>query len=93
MMAGYLQHYEAVIMKTARQIWKERLRDLIETGKIIWVNFIHDEWQTQINGNRDLAVRVGEVQVRSIVDAGISLGLRVPLNGDTRIGVNWKETH
>ena len=45
----------------------------------------------QVKDNQ--AEQFGKLAVQSIVDAGNQLGLRCPLNGEYKIGNNWKETH
>ena len=52
---------------------------------------VHDEFQYQVKESQ--AEKFGELAVQSIVDAGNKLGLRCPLNGEYKIGNNWKETH
>jgi DNA polymerase I-like protein with 3'-5' exonuclease and polymerase domains len=52
---------------------------------------VHDEFQYQVKENQ--AEEFGKLAVQSIVDAGNQLGLRCPLNGEYKIGNNWKETH
>lgn len=97
-LAGYLQAGEAVIMKTAMGIWIPRLRR--ENVPFKLVNFVHDEWQTQVCADRDVAKYVANVQADSIREAGVRLGLRCPMagsilsgHGDEAIGQNWYETH
>lgn len=45
-LGGYLQSGEAIIMKTAKEIWIPRLRKEGVPFKL--VNFVHDEWCTQV---------------------------------------------
>lgn len=91
MLAGYLQNGESVIMKWANRIWE---RTLTEEG--IWfkqVNDVHDEWQTEVEEDEELAEYIKQVQINSIVQAGEELGLRCPLAGSGNIGKTWKDTH
>jgi DNA polymerase-1 len=90
MLAGYLQNGESVIMKTANQIWLDKLKK--EGIEYRQVNFVHDEWQTEVNSLTD-AERVGKIKVSAIVQAGIDLNLNCPLAGNYKIGTNWLETH
>lgn len=90
-LAGYLQNGESVVMKTACLIWRKQLR---EDG--IWfkqADFVHDEWQTRVKDNDEIARRVVEVQTNSIKQAGEILGLKCPLLGQGKQGYNWAETH
>ena len=56
------------------------------------VNFVHDEWQTEAFTHAD-AVRIGELQCKALEQAGIDLGVRCPMSGETKIGHNWFDTH
>lgn len=79
----------AIAMKKALVI----LSDYISQYKIdaIPVVNVHDEFQYQVK--EEQADRFGTLAVKSIVDAGDQLGLRCSLNGEYKIGNNWKETH
>ena len=79
----------AIAMKKALVI----LSNYILTYKIdaIPVVNVHDEFQYQVK--EEQADRFGILAVKSIVDAGDQLGLRCSLNGEYKIGNNWKETH
>lgn len=91
MLAGYLQNAEAIIMKRANRLWRE----WADKDKIIYkqVDFVHDEWQTEVTGSRDMAERLGELQRNAIVQVGKDLDFFMPLAGSTDIGRNWLETH
>jgi DNA polymerase-1 len=90
MLAGYLQNGEAVIMKTANLLWRRKLEE--EDIPFNQVNFVHDEWQVEVQSLTD-ATRAGTLMVQSIVDTGIILKLNCPLAGNAIIGRNWLETH
>ena len=90
MLAGYLQNGEAVIMKHAAVLWNKWARE--EGLNYKMVNFVHDEWQTEVD-TYDEAVRIGELQCKSLEQAGIDLNLLCPLSGETKIGRNWYDTH
>ena len=79
----------AIAMKKALVI----LSNYISQYKIdaIPVVNVHDEFQYQVK--EEQADRFGILAVKSIVDAGDQLGLRCSLNGEYKIGNNWKETH
>jgi DNA polymerase-1 len=91
MLAGYLQNGETLVMKHASILWTERLKKEQIPYKL--VDFVHDEWQTEVDGGRELASYVGQVQAESIKEVGESLGCLCPLAGQFVIGNNWKETH
>lgn len=96
-LAGYLQNGEAVVMKTAKSIWIPRLRK--ENVPFKLVNFVHDEWQTQVP-DEATGEYVGDVQMDSIRIAGERLNLRCPMagsvlsaHGHRAIGKTWYDTH
>lgn len=89
--SGYLQNFETVIMKTAVIHWYDQL--LKEDIDFKLINWIHDEWQTEVPRDRNLALYVGEVQAEAIRLAGERLNVRCPQKGTFRIGRNWYETH
>lgn len=92
MLAGYLQNGEAVIMKLANTIWRKELHEHLGTA---WrqVNFVHDEWQTEVFGTEEEARKAGEIQARAIVMAGEELSCYCPMAGEYKIGKNWLDTH
>lgn len=96
-LAGYLQNGEVCIMKHAKQIWYPRLRK--EGVPFKTVNFVHDEWQTEVP-DYETGKYVGRVQADSIRLAGELLNLRCPMagsvlsgHGTLAIGKNWLQTH
>ena len=90
MLAGYLQNGEAVIMKHANVEWRTRLlRDAVP----FWQrNFVHDEWQTETDTERN-AHRVGRTQAEAIRLVGERFRLNCPMAGNYNIGKNWLDTH
>lgn len=90
-LAGYLQSGEAVIQKLACIDWNKRLQDAKIDYK--FVNFVHDEWQTEVPDDDEIADYVADTQIASIVRAGESLRLNCPLDGSKSLGYNWKDTH
>lgn len=89
-LAGYLQNGEVVVMKRAMEIWVPRL--LTERIPFKLVNFVHDEWQTEVP-DRDIAEYVASIQKDAIRQAGEDLNLRCPMSGSSDIGLTWKDTH
>lgn len=104
MLAGYLQNGEAVIMKRAARDWMGRLRkEKIPFRLVTWP---HDEWQTEIPDDDDLAKYVSDIQIQALRDQGDQLDLKCPMEGTTTIqfkhepypdgfigGYSWKDTH
>lgn len=95
-MSGYLQNGEAIIMKKACLLWTERIEK-----NCFLVNFVHDEWQTEVPNNMEIALKVAKIQADSLREVGEKLKLRCPLAGsywnedhrDYTIGPNWSVTH
>jgi DNA polymerase-1 len=87
--ATALQLFEAVVMKqTVVLMHREfRARDL----DVKQVLSLHDE--VQLECPADQATTVAEIFLRSVTESGTILGSRCPLEGDVKIGKNWKETH
>ena len=78
-------------MKHANILW----RNWADKEKIKYkqVNFVHDEWQTEVMDSMDAAERLGELQRNSIVEVGKVLNVYCPLAGSTDIGRTWYDTH
>lgn len=91
MIGMYLQSTEAILMKYANRMWRQRLDAL--GIKYRQVNWVHDEWVTEITGSDGLARSVGEIQSQSIRDVGETFGLRCPMGGEYKIGKNWLDVH
>ena len=97
-LAGYLQSGESIIMKRAVEIWYPKLR---AEGVPFWpVNFVHDEYQTEVLNDLETATYVAETQAAAIRQVGIDLNLRCPMagsilnsHGKIAIGETWLETH
>lgn len=98
MLAGYLQNGESVIMKRANILWRKQL---LEKGiEFKQVDFVHDEWQTEVPNDLELAKYIATIQADSIRQVGVDLKLNCPLAGSIlnqhkklAIGRNWSETH
>jgi DNA polymerase I-like protein with 3'-5' exonuclease and polymerase domains len=84
-----LQGAGAVVMKQALI----HLTDELKSCKILgsFVANVHDEWQ--IETSKEFAESVGQLGVQAIQQAGLTLGLRCPLDGEYKIGSNWATTH
>lgn len=96
-LAGYLQNGEVCVMKHGMKIWYPRLRQEGVPFKI--VNFVHDEWQTEVP-DYETGKYVGLVQAEALKLAGERLNLRCPMagsvlsgHGGLAIGKTWLETH
>lgn len=91
MLAGYLQNGEACVMKHANIKWRTEAKKL--GLKFKQVDFVHDEWQTEIQGTYEEAELLGKLQCEALEWVGKDLNLFCPLAGTTVIGKNWRDTH
>ena len=72
---------------------------MIESDRIILKKLfiLLDYGRKLLNENlevkEDEAAKVGELGIQSIKDAGVSLNLNCPLDGEYKVGNNWSETH
>jgi len=103
MPSGYLQNGEAVIMKMACILWHDdpEMRELFKEYRWFLVDFVHDEWQTEVPNKMEIALRIAKKQADSLRIVGEELGLKCPLAGsywnedakDYTIGTTWAVTH
>ena len=91
MMGMLLQNAEATLMKRANKMWMQILDHMGVHYK--QVNFVHDEWVTEVYGTKDLAKKVARIQSYCIHRVGKMYKLNCPLGGESKIGKNWLEVH
>jgi DNA polymerase I len=91
MIGMYLQNAESVVMKHANVLWKEQLNERGITFR--QVNWVHDEWVTEVYGTREDAELVGRIQAESIATTGVRLKCYCPLSGEFKVGRNWLDVH
>lgn len=84
-----LQEGEAVIMKKALC----KIARYIRTKRIdaFPVAFVHDEFQIDCCLSR--SKEIAEVTRQAIIQSGVELGLRCPLDAEYRIGKDWFDCH
>lgn len=74
---------------------------LKSSPEILLVNFVHDEYQTEVPNNMKVALEVAKTQAACLSEAGVLLELKCPITGsyfnedikDWTIGPNWQQTH
>lgn len=76
-------------MKMAALEWAHAL----EKRNSLLVNFVHDEWQTEVPNDQSVALEIAAMQAESLRTVGVRLGLKCPLAGSYHIGENWSVTH
>lgn len=70
-------------------------------AEILLVNFVHDEYQTEVPNNMKIALEVAKTQAACLSEAGVLLELKCPITGsyysednkDYTIGIDWQQTH
>jgi len=84
-----LQGAGAIVMKKALCLLDATIKKNKWDAK--FVANVHDEFQ--IECREDIAELVGKAGRQAIIDAGLAYNLRCPLDGEYKIGRNWRETH
>lgn len=91
MLAGYLQNGEKIIMARAAVQWTKELDARGIT--YVFVNFVHDEWQVLVPDDGVTEAIVSEAQIRAIRDQSEQLSMNIPLDGNSKSGLSWMDTH
>ena len=88
-----LQSAGALLVKQATINLYENLTSLGYVWGKDWamIAHVHDEYQLQVR--KDIAEEVAKVATDAFRQAGEQFNWRCPLDGDSRIGSNWKECH
>jgi DNA polymerase I len=84
-----LQGAGAIVMKKALVIFNDKITK--NQWDVKMVANVHDEIQFECS--EEIADTAGKAARQSIVEAGLSYNLRCPLDGEYKIGRNWRETH
>jgi DNA polymerase I-like protein with 3'-5' exonuclease and polymerase domains len=74
------------VMMTFDEIKKQHGNDAFIMG------WIHDEMQIACR-NEEVAENVGNIARRMAKEAGVALGLKIPIAADHSVGKNWCDTH
>lgn len=88
-----LQSDGAIIMKHGKLLLAETLEDGgWEHGvEYAWMLDIHDEWQLECPPG--LTDALGKMMCQAMTASGEKLGVRLPIEGEYKVGNNWAETH
>lgn len=84
-----LQGAGAIVMKKALCIFYDKIK--ANKWPVKLVANVHDEFQFECP--KEIAEEAGKAARMSIIEAGEFYQLRCPLDGEYKIGRNWKETH
>ena len=68
-----------------------KAKGFIDGKDYMQVAFVHDEIQVLVKD--EYANEIGEICIEAIKKAGEHYSLRIPLDGEFKIGSNWAETH
>jgi len=90
-----LQSAGAIIMKQALVCLDRNLQAL---GLVTGVDYefvanVHDEWQVEVRDEDGLPQLVADESLKAFNQAGEILNLRVKIDGESKIGRNWADTH
>jgi DNA polymerase-1 len=78
-------------MKYANVLWRKELN---ERGiRYKQINWVHDEWVTEVPGSKEIAETVGLIQSEAIRMVGEIFGLRCPMGGEYKVGKTWLDVH
>lgn len=84
-----LQGAGAIVMKKALCLFYDKIQ--ANKWPVKLVANVHDEFQFECPPS--IAEDAGKAARQSIIEAGQHFKLRCPLDGEYKIGANWKETH
>jgi len=84
-----MQSTGAILMKKATVLLMKAIDTEELDAKLVL--HVHDEVQLEVR--EDQAERVGQLAVQTMKQAGESFSLRIPLDGEYKIGNTWAETH
>jgi DNA polymerase I-like protein with 3'-5' exonuclease and polymerase domains len=76
-------------MKKALVIFDDKRK--ANNWPVKYVANVHDEFQMECP--KEIADIVGSAARMSIIEAGEHYKLRCPLDGEYKIGANWRQTH
>lgn len=88
-MSYYLQSLEQAVIKYAMYLYHKKLKKAGVPFKQVAV--VHDEFQVECR--QEDAEVVGKTIAQSMTEAGVFFKLNIPVEGEYKIGKNWKETH
>ena len=86
-----LQSAGALICKRWLVEFHKLLKENNLHNQVYQMAFVHDEAQFSLPP--EIAEEVGELCIKAIKMSGEHFGIRVPLDGEYKIGRNWRECH
>jgi DNA polymerase-1 len=86
-----LQSAGALLAKMSLVIMDEEIEKRGWRGRVELVAWIHDE--VQFEADAELADEVGQMAVAAFREAGVRFNFRVPIDGEHKIGNNWRDCH
>lgn len=88
-----LQSDGAILIKWAMTLWWEELCARFGRPGTLWAPmlWVHDEWQFECVP--EIAEELGQIVCKAITQAGELLGVRCRMDGEFKVGNNWRSTH
>jgi DNA polymerase I-like protein with 3'-5' exonuclease and polymerase domains len=88
-----LQSTGAVLMKKATCILYDDMKSLgfVHDKDYAFCGFFHDEWQLAVKPENVNILQ--STSIEAIKKSGEYFNLLCPFTGESRVGLNWKETH
>lgn len=88
-----LQSAGALIVKQATVFADQEMFDRGFVWERDWANCAHVHDELQVEAREAIAEEVGQVIVDALRRAGEQFNFRCPIDGEYKIGNNWKDTH
>jgi DNA polymerase I-like protein with 3'-5' exonuclease and polymerase domains len=86
-----LQSAGALVVKKATVLWHRKMEAAAVKQYCKQVVHVHDEAQSMVLIGKE--EEIGRLAIESIKEAGAYFKLRCPLDGEFKVGKNWRETH
>lgn len=86
-----LQGSGAVVSKYWMIVANRNLTKAFGNNAVMQVAYVHDELQFSVPAS--IADAAGKIITDSAIEAGVRLGIRMPINAEYKVGRNWSETH
>lgn len=88
-----LQSAGSIVMKMAAILFDQHLKNRKLDKVCHQVLNMHDEFQCEVDDDLSVMTKVRDLMLDSIEEAGEYFNLRIPLEGEVKVGANWAETH
>jgi DNA polymerase-1 len=86
-----LQGSGAVVSKYWMIVANRNLTKRFGHNVVKQIAYVHDE--LQFSCKADIAEAAGKIITDAAIEAGVRLGIKMPINAEFKVGRNWSETH